>query len=182
VKTRLVAALGPQGAADLQRSLVERVLRAASEVKGARLELWCSPATTHPFFSQCQARFDALLCTQRGANLGERMANALEASLQTVSRAVVVGADIPALGADYLRRALAALEHAPAVLGPAEDGGYVLIGLKAPAPSLFTGIEWGSDSVLAETRRRLRALHIGWSELETLWDLDRPADLARWRP
>jgi len=62
---------------------------------------------------------------------------------------------------------------------PAEDGGYALIGLRRPVPDIFNGIEWGSDRVLAQTRERLRVRGLRWGELETLWDVDRPADWLR---
>ncbi len=68
-----------------------------------------------------------------------------------------------------------------AVIGPAEDGGYVMVGVRRSTPALFDAVEWGSAAVLATTRRRLAALHWRWHELATLWDLDRPQDLERAR-
>jgi hypothetical protein len=93
---------------------------------------------------------------------------------------VLVGTDCPALTADYLAQAFALLDGgADAVVGPAEDGGYILIGLRRTDKRLFDGVAWGTASVLDETRARLAALGWSWQELETLWDVDRPEDLER---
>jgi glycosyltransferase A (GT-A) superfamily protein (DUF2064 family) len=84
------------------------------------------------------------------------------------------------LTAQHLRLSASALAAGDdAVLLPAEDGGYVLIGLRGPRPEVFEGVAWGSERVLAETRARLRALGLRWSEPATLWDVDRPEDLDR---
>jgi len=80
-----------------------------------------------------------------------------------------------------LQQAADALQHADAVLIPAEDGGYVLIGFRKPVPEVFNGIEWSTPQVLEQTRERLRAAGLRWSELATLWDVDEPADWLRWR-
>ena len=96
--------------------------------------------------------------------------------------AVLIGSDCPSLKPADLRAAARALHAgADAVLSPAEDGGYALIGVRRAARGLFTGIEWGSAQVLAQTRRRLRRLRWQWTELRTLWDVDRPEDVARLR-
>jgi glycosyltransferase A (GT-A) superfamily protein (DUF2064 family) len=94
--------------------------------------------------------------------------------------AILVGSDCPPLDADYLARAARALADHDAVLGPAEDGGYVLIGLARPVEA-FDGIAWGAPSVLAVTRERLAAQQATWHELPVLWDVDREVDLLRWR-
>jgi glycosyltransferase A (GT-A) superfamily protein (DUF2064 family) len=94
---------------------------------------------------------------------------------------VLIGTDCPPLDGDYLARALAAMADRDAVLGPAEDGGYVLLGLWRAAPELFADMPWGTDRVAALTRQRMAALGWRWAELPMLWDLDRPEDLARYR-
>ena len=68
-----------------------------------------------------------------------------------------------------------------AVLIPAEDGGYVLIGLRRPCPAVFEGVAWSTGGVLAQTRDRLRDAGLRWHELPTLWDVDTPDDWARWQ-
>jgi rSAM/selenodomain-associated transferase 1 len=180
VKTRLVPPLTPRQAAELQsRLLVETVARLA----GARLapvELWCSPAIDAPPFPALGRAYGVRLRLQRGADLGERMRNAADEALRRACSVALVGADCPGLDADYVRTALQALTNTDAVLGPAEDGGYVLLGLKRTGPELFSGVPWGTGAVADTTRERLRGLGWGWRELPVLWDLDRPTDLARY--
>ncbi len=89
-------------------------------------------------------------------------------------------ADAPDLSAAHLRAAAAALATHDAALGPAVDGGYWLLALASPMPFLFDAVAWGTDAVCATTRERLAAHGRRWVELETLADLDRPQDLARW--
>jgi len=91
-----------------------------------------------------------------------------------------IGADIPDLAAAHLLQAAAALRVAPAVIGPAEDGGYYLLGLRDPMPFLFDDMPWGADQVFGLTVGRLAARGISPALLPELADLDRPEDLPRW--
>jgi len=110
------------------------------------------------------------------------MYRAFKRALQRHRYAVLIGTDCPALRPADLRAAGRALRAgADAVLAPAEDGGYPLIGLRRVSRRLFDGIPWGGPLVLAQTRRRLEALRWRWQELRTLWDVDRPEDVARLR-
>ncbi len=186
VKTRLVPALGGEGAAALHRALVTRALEAAIAADLGPVELWCAPDARDPFFRSCTERFAVNLIAQHEGDLGERMRRAFESMLGTSARALLIGSDVPAMTAAYLRAADAALaEGCDAVIGPAEDGGYVLIGLRRSgrgvAAGLFEGIAWGGPAVLQETRSRIERL--GWRhrELPALWDVDRPEDLSRLR-
>lgn len=181
VKTRLIPALGSAGAAELACDLLDRLVRRLSGARLAPVELWCSPDPEHPIFLDLAESAGVALRTQRGEDLGERLSAAAEDALGRADAVLLVGADIPELDADYCASALEALADSDAVLGPAEDGGYVLLGMKAPAPSLFKDMPWGGDRVAAITRRRIASL--GWrcAELPTLWDLDRPEDLLRYR-
>jgi rSAM/selenodomain-associated transferase 1 len=179
-KTRLIPALGAAGAAALHRRLVMHCLRAAKDSRLGPVELWCAPDTSDPFFRECERRLRISLWAQGEGDLGARMQRAFESALVHAARAILVGSDIPALSAQYLRDAERALAGGDdAVIGPAEDGGYVLVGLSRCDPELFRGIPWGGPKVLPETRRRIAAL--GWrlSELSALWDVDRPEDLER---
>jgi glycosyltransferase A (GT-A) superfamily protein (DUF2064 family) len=107
---------------------------------------------------------------------------AFSRALAGAPAAIVIGSDCPALAPEHLRAAAAVLAGGEdAVLAPAEDGGYVLIGLAHPERSLFERIAWGGPTVLAETRARLAAAGLRWRELATLWDVDRPEDLDRLR-
>ena len=180
VKSRLIPALGAQGAARLHRSLVLRTLAAVQEARLGPVTLWCAPDTLHRFFRAL--REQGVECrAQVGDDLGERMRNTLCATLPMPT--ILVGTDCPPLQSSHLRAAADALLRGnDAVFIPAEDGGYVLIGLSAPAlPALFEGVLWGEGCVMAQTRERLTGLGYSWSEPAVLWDLDRPADLDRWR-
>jgi uncharacterized protein len=179
VKTRLIPALGPQGAADLHARLLADTVARLAPAGPAPVELWCAPDPARVPFAELANRYLLPLYAQRGADLGERMFDAAADALARSGAVVLVGTDCPPLGKAYLMRALAVLQGADAVLGPAEDGGYVLLGLKQAAPELFSDIPWGTDRVAAITRDRMDALGWEWAELPALWDLDRPDDLVR---
>ena len=182
VKTRLIPALGAGGAATLYRELLVATLGRIAGAGLAPLECCCAPDPRHPLFLQLQRRHGLELSRQQGCDLGGRMEHAACIALQRARMVVLIGGDCPGLDAAYVERALAALRAgADAVIGPAEDGGYVLLGLSRIDGHLFRGMPWGSDRVLDETRQRLRRLDWRWRELEPLWDLDRPRDLARYR-
>lgn len=179
-KTRLIPALGAEGAARLHAALLERTVRTAVESRLAPVELWCAPDRDHPAFAALAARWPVALRDQPEGDLGARMHAALAAALGRASFAVLVGSDCPALTAGDLADACTTLTGgADAVVVPAEDGGYALLGTRRAEPGLFDGIAWGESRVLAMQRDRLRALGWRWDELRTLWDVDRPADLAR---
>ncbi|HTF13902.1 MAG TPA: TIGR04282 family arsenosugar biosynthesis glycosyltransferase [Burkholderiales bacterium] len=180
VKTRLIPALSAAGAAELHRRLVRHSLGAATAARLGPVELWCAPDTSDPFFRECERRFGASLHAQGEGDLGARMRRAFESALAHAPRAILVGSDIPALSAQYLRDADQALVRGDdAVIGPAEDGGYVLMGLSRSDPELFRDIPWGGPEVMAEMRRRIAALAWRLRELPVLWDVDRPEDLGR---
>jgi rSAM/selenodomain-associated transferase 1 len=175
VKRRLIPFLGGRAATALYRRIAEHCLRTAADSFPAGAELWCTPDARHAFFLACRGRYRVRLRVQQGADLGARMRDALGRRLP----ALVMGSDCPSLTGADLRAAWTALrEGADAVLGPARDGGYVLLGLSRPAPGLFRSMPWGTDGVLEETRARLRRAGFVWHELPLRWDVDRPEDLS----
>ena len=179
VKTRLIPTLGAARAAGLQTTLIENTVTKAVDSQLAPVQLWCSPDARHPVFRHYHESAGVELHVQQGGDLGERMRNALDHVLATSSHAVLIGCDCPEMSVAYLDKALQSLEAgAPAVLGPAHDGGYVLIGLRKPNRSVFDDIAWGTSEVLQQTRDRLSLLGWSWKELEPLRDLDWPEDLA----
>ena len=184
VKTRLAATIGDDGAAAVYVRLIEMTLATAVAARSGglvdRVELWCTPDVDAPAFAAWRDRYSVPLRTQTGADLGARMENALQTALHDGSRAILIGTDCPALDVSYLAHAVAALDAHDAVLGPAEDGGYVLIGLARPVDA-FAGIAWSTPDAMAMTRAKLRAERVVWQELPMLWDVDEAADLARWR-
>jgi glycosyltransferase A (GT-A) superfamily protein (DUF2064 family) len=159
-KTRLIPRLGAWGAARLQARLTRHALATA---RAAR----CGPVKL------------LLSRKQRGKDLGERMYRAL---LKARRPAIIIGTDCPELRPADLRRAARLLKGGyDAVLAPAEDGGYALIGMRRVSAVFFTGIAWGTETVYAETARRLDAAGWRWRALRTVWDVDRPQDLERLR-
>jgi rSAM/selenodomain-associated transferase 1 len=181
VKTRLIPGLTPLEAAGLHARLVADTLERMVAARLAPIELWCAPHPRLPFFEDLGLRLGLHLRGQSGGDLGERMANAARDGLSRCGRLVLLGTDCPALDAAYVARALGSLDRRDAALGAAEDGGYVLLGLKRAATELFSEIPWGTADVARLTRARMAALGWRWAELPALWDLDRPADLARYR-
>jgi len=181
VKTRLTPALDERAAAELHRQLVARTLRTATAAALGPVGLCCAPDAQDAFFVECAQEFGLSLHDQGEGDLGARMARALEFALHDGSPALLIGSDCPALSLEYLRAAADACSgDSDAVFGPAEDGGYVLVGLaRRPPAQLFENMNWGNANVMHETRLRLKGLGWRWTELATLWDVDRPEDLPR---
>lgn len=177
-KTRLIPALGPSGAARLQAALLRHALAQAAAAQALELQLWGTGDDPEGVLAAMAAETGASLHEQPRGDLGERMAYALERATADGTPALVVGADCPWLTADVLREAAAMLASADAVLGPAFDGGYVLLGVHRVLRSLFADIEWGSDRVLRATRNRMAEANWYWRELPARPDVDRPEDLA----
>ena len=178
-KTRLIPVLGADGAAALQARLIARAAATACGAEIGPVTLWVTPDERHPALQEIAARLAVTLARQRDGDLGTRMLAAIEAARAPV---LVIGTDCPALSPDHLRTAAGILRRgADAVLSPAEDGGYALIGLRTAEPALFSDMRWSTPGVMAETRRRLEQLGMRWQEPVTLWDVDLPADLERLR-
>jgi uncharacterized protein len=182
VKTRLCPPLSPAAAARLYRCFLLDTLDQVRAVDGITPVIAYAPRRARAFFAAAQPR--TRLLPQTGSDLGARMANAFARLFARGFEAVViVGADSPTLPPGRLRAAIRALaaDATDGVIGPSEDGGYYLIGLRAPCPELFVGVPWGTDRVLDDTRRkaerarrRLRSLP-GWYDVDTLDDLRRLA-------
>ena len=178
-KTRLIPVLGADGAAALQARLIARAVATACAAEIGPVTLWATPDERHPVLQEIAARLAVTLARQRDGDLGARMLAAIEVARTPV---LVIGTDCPALSPDHLRKAADILRGGTdAVLIPAEDGGYALIGLRMAEPALFSDMRWSTPGVMAETRRRLERLGMHWQEPVTLWDVDLPADLERLR-
>jgi uncharacterized protein len=182
VKTRLAATAGAAHAAQIYRELTALTLLHAVAARHAgvidRIELWCAPSAGSSYFRGLAATSDATLHAQASGDLGARMANAIADALTRSGAVLLVGTDCPLLDADRLAHAAALLAHHDAVLGPAEDGGYVLVGARRPLP--FTAIRWSSPHAFGDTAAGFAHAGIHWATLPVLWDVDEPADLARW--
>lgn len=176
VKTRLIPALGEEGAARLAETMLAQTLAAARQSKVGTVELCADPGPQDP--SWCGRTAGADVVTSQGdGDLGERLARAAQRVIGSGEALLLIGTDCPELDSSRLRQAAETLASWEAVIFPALDGGYALLGLKAFDPSLFEGIAWSSATVAATTIDRIRAL--GWSLHlgETLRDIDEPADL-----
>jgi rSAM/selenodomain-associated transferase 1 len=178
-KTRLIPALGAEGAALLQARLIEHAVATACAARIGPITLWAAPDESHPLFRAIAARLGIALARQGGGDLGARMLAAIAAAATST---LVIGTDCPALTSGHLRAAADILRRGiDAAIIPAEDGGYALIGLRSPAQALFSDMHWSAPTVMDETRRRLKQLGLTWREPVTLWDLDVPEDLERLR-
>ncbi len=182
VKTRMLTQLSPVEACALHEELVRWTCGTLLESGLGAVELWVAGDSGHALFVDCASRWQITLHTQAaGAELGLRMREALNDGLARADRVLLVGSDCPALSGGYLQEALKALDTADLVLGPALDGGYVLIGAKRPVDAVFVDIGWGSSRVLAETLARAQSAAITVAELQPLQDIDRPEDLPHWQ-
>ncbi len=182
-KTRMIPALGAEGAARLQKVLTERTLYAARE--------YCSDRST-----DLEVRFaggdaqrmanlfgaDRRYLPQQGSDLGERLIDAFASAFSAgAERVVVIGSDCPGLESSVLDAAMKALSQEDVVLGPAIDGGYYLIGLKENRPELFQGIDWGNEGVLRQTVDKAKRSRCSIYRLRPLSDVDFPEDLVACR-
>lgn len=180
-KTRLIPALGPQGAADLARRCLAHTLGQALAARVGPVELCVTPSAADAVW-QILSPGEAVPRTDQGeGDLGERMARAAQRVLDAGESVLLIGTDCPELDASQLIQAATALQHADAALVPAFDGGYVLLGLNRFHPSVFSGIAWSTDRVAMETLARFKQLEWTVHELAMLHDIDVPADL-KWLP
>ena len=176
-KTRLIPALGADGAAALAECMLAHAAEAGADAGVDTLEICAAPDASHPCFMHMARAHGLSLQVQGDGDLGQRMHRAFGRVLGDHDQALLIGTDAPALDAAMLARARAALQDHDAVFVPAWDGGYALVGLRAPQPSLFEAMAWSTASVMADTRVRLRAAGLRWAELPAVPDIDEPADL-----
>ena len=176
VKTRLAETLGATAACDAYRVLVETLLNELSEV--ANLELRFTPddasAEIKPWL-----RKSWQMRPQGQGSLGRRLQTAFAETLSRgAQRVAIIGSDCPSVTSRDIEAAWSALETNDVVIGPARDGGYWLIGLCQPQPTLFDGIAWSTETVLRETLQRAEAVGLRVKFLRELSDVDTEAD---WR-
>lgn len=176
-KTRLIPALGAEGAADLARRMLVHTLQQALAAGVGPVELCMSPPPGDRAW-QGVALPDGVARTAQGeGDLGQRMARAV-ARVTAQGPMLLFGTDCPSLTAAHLAEAGRQLARHHAVLLAVADGGYILIGLKTPCPELFTDMAWSTSAVAAETLRRMAALGLHVWQGPMLHDIDEPADLA----
>jgi rSAM/selenodomain-associated transferase 1 len=180
-KTRLVPALGEQGAAALAQRLLQHAVAEAQAAALGPVELCCAPDAASPLFAPFAG--PGLSFTGQGdGDLGARMQRPFARWLPASGQALMMGTDCPALDRQVLRQAALALAEADAVFVPAFDGGYALIGLRgravAPFTAIFEQMPWSTPGLMAATRVHLAAAGLRHAELPPLPDIDEPADLV----
>ena len=183
VKTRLIATLGAEGAANAHKLLLRHVVGVAKswcrQAPGRQLNLWCTPDEKHPYFDSLlppEKRF----CQPHG-DLGRRLAAVVENGLQTAQGVVLLGGDCASVSSLLLDQVADALTKVSVVMASAEDGGYILLATTRMAPELFVDIPWGSERVAEVTRKRLHMLGWSFQEFFGQWDVDRPEDWQRFK-
>jgi rSAM/selenodomain-associated transferase 1 len=177
-KTRLIPALGADGAATLAHDMLQHTLQQALSAGAKVVELCMSPGPTDAAWQGVALPKNIQQSDQGNGDLGARMSRAVERSLARQSGPVMlIGTDCPALTAEHIADAAHQLELHDAVLIPATDGGYVLIGLRLPSPSLFIDMAWSTPAVAAETLRRIATAGVRVWQGPMLNDIDEPADL-----
>lgn len=179
VKTRLIPALGAQGAADCQRRMSEQIIRRVRELQRYKtIDIQIHYQGGKAEMMTAWLGDDLDYYPQSTGDIGRRMAAAFQQAFAAGSRRIILaGSDCPALTAAILHTALNKLKRLDLVLGPAMDGGYYLIGLNRPCPALFTNIDWSTDKVLAATLKKAGEQGLSVSQVDTLYDIDRPEDL-----
>ncbi len=181
-KTRLIPALGREGAAILHRQMAEHMLHQIRELQRTypvQVEVQFTGGDRYQMQSWLGNDLD--YAPQAEGDLGDRMAQALQTAFTSGSRRVVViGTDCPDLDALLLKQAFDQLYQHDIVLGPATDGGYYLIGMNCLIPQLFKGITWSTSEVLSQTVAIAQSLHLAIAYLPTLSDVDYPEDLVIW--
>jgi len=182
VKTRLMPQLTAQAAADIHSELTRRVLALLLPSELCPVQLWCSPNPNHSFFQSCLNDYQVSVQVQQGSDLGERMLHAINYALQKSSRVLLIGCDCPSLTISDLDLAISGLQNAQDIaLAPAEDGGYVMIGMKEAYSELFVNKTWGHAGVLKTTRQQIKKMNLNCTETAMQWDVDTFEDLQRYR-
>ncbi|MBV1883727.1 MAG: TIGR04282 family arsenosugar biosynthesis glycosyltransferase [Pseudomonadales bacterium] len=196
VKTRLIPKVGADGAAKIHQLLLEKVLQTVLKVTDATVQLWVANDTQHDFIVQLKNNKKVEVFPQKGRDLGERMKFAVGQAYCQYSRIILIGGDCLSVSSDYIQQSINLLTAGDAdvvdvdvakvdmVLGPAEDGGYVTMGLSTEKPlplldTLFVDIEWGGEKVLSQTLCQASAMNLNVKLLDSRWDVDRWEDVER---
>jgi rSAM/selenodomain-associated transferase 1 len=181
VNTRLIPDIGVQAATKLQDDLIHQRLSMLEKAALCTVYLMCAPDTQHECFAQSEQKYSISLFGQSGSDLGERMFTGIRHALSQFKYCIVIGTDAPALDETMIRQAIEVLHtEKEVVFVPAEDGGYVLVGMQHAHDFLFRQITWGSSMVMQQSRNALNSHNISFTELATCWDVDRLDDYQRY--
>jgi hypothetical protein len=177
VKTRLQPQISPSRAARLYQLLLNKVVANISKTNFP-ISIWRAGSLSHPCWQEYAKNPLITLHEQGAGDLGDRMKFAALESLKKFNKVVLIGADCIDIDKHYLELAVSKLDTNNVVIGPANDGGYVLLALYSVATDFFSDIEWGSDKVLSQTLMKIDTLGWSYKLLPALNDIDRPEDLA----
>lgn len=179
-KTRMIPALGADGAAELARELLVHTLHAAVDARIGQVEVCVDPPIDSEAWQGMEWPLGLSFSEQGDGDLGERMARASDRALASGQPVLLIGTDCVQMSPALLRRAASQLMQADAVIHPARDGGYALLGLRRHHPSLLSNIPWSTDQVCALTQARLQQWGDSFIVGDLLQDLDDPEDLRHW--
>lgn len=177
VKTRLIPFLGKEGACELYTHMATDIISRLSASFLCPVHLYCQPDPSHIFFREHARRQYIEVGSQTGSDPGARMHNAIAHGLKKYQKAIVIGTDCPDYSAEYVEEAIKQLDVIDVVVGPAYDGGFVLIGMKKVYASIFHKVEWGGKNVLQTTRRNIATQKLTSNLLPPLHDVDTVEDL-----
>ena len=181
VKSRLARHIGQAQALRTHIELLQHNLTVAIGT-GLPVELVVAGNPQHPWLQRAVAQLELPVLVQSEGDIGERMFATARRVTERDQSSLIIGSDCGVMSVAYLQAAADTLAAgAPIVFGPAEDGGYVLVGQRRALPAAFAGVSWGSEQVMQQTRAALLGAGIEWKELATLWDVDTVADLRRLR-
>jgi rSAM/selenodomain-associated transferase 1 len=175
VKTRLIPAVNPAQAARLAAAFLEDVTETCRQIAGTTTII----ATDGDWSKNLQPPRNIELWQQGDGDLGNRMERILERALQSAPLAIAIGADVPLISAEIIEDALEKLQQNDAVLGPSEDGGYYLLGLRRSQAGLLENLPWSQPHTRQATRLRLESLGLTVADTQLLFDIDTPQDLER---
>lgn len=179
VMTRLCPPLTPEQAAAVQRACIRLLCERAFRSWPVRPVLVISPDDAGPAFRRIVGPYIPII-TQGDGDLGARLTRASKAAMQdNAPQVLIIGSDSPTLPARMLTEARKQLKKSDVVIGPCEDGGFYLIGLKRVDDNMLSNIDWSSDQVTSQTKERVAGCGMTVAMLEPWYDLDRPADLRR---
>jgi rSAM/selenodomain-associated transferase 1 len=184
VKTRMIPRLGEAGAFNLYWELLKEIFHRIQTLPVEK-SLWVSGDSNTEALLRLAQKQDMKLMKQQGSDLGEKLAQAFESSLSDFQHVLVIGGDCVSLDAKYLETAFKTLSGKPCVVGPASDGGFVMLGFSKyvldannKLPDVFKDIPWGESEVSNCLRANLNRSSIDFDELEERWDVDEPKDLS----
>ncbi|NJM44122.1 MAG: glycosyltransferase [Brachymonas sp.] len=176
-------ALGATEAARAQRRFILQTLHTTNHAQVGKLTLWCAPNAQHRHFRALQKQYKIHTLDQPEGDLGVRMLRCAQVHFSQANAPplLIIGTDCALLSPGHLQEVTRSLQNHDACFIPAEDGGYVLIGLRKLIPKVFNNITWSTNAVLAQSLERLKTAGASVALLPTLWDIDEPADWQRWQ-